>query len=280
MTLADFSGGPSDRRGLRLLEEIDEIGVIAIPDAVLSIAPPLTQQTQIVVGPLRAAPAPPPPPPPDPTSAPATLSDADRNTLQMLMIEQCERLNFRVAVLDPPAGIDPVGDPQWPSSQGLINASAKFAALYFPWLKIADPLNGAVATRERASERISSPAPMRKRTSQRAFGSRPPISFCLRPWTSNKQISNLQQAQLNAPNVNVNAIRAFPGQGVKIWGARTLAADDAWRFIHIRRLCRRSRKPCCAPASGPFSRRITRRSERRSRIRSTCCSKSSGTAAD
>jgi hypothetical protein len=34
----------------------------------------------------------------------------------------------------------------------------------------------------------------------------------------------------------VNCLRAFPGRGIRIWGARTLAADPAWRYINVRRL--------------------------------------------
>jgi phage tail sheath protein FI len=34
----------------------------------------------------------------------------------------------------------------------------------------------------------------------------------------------------------VNCIRAFPGRGIRIWGARTLSSDPAWRYINVRRL--------------------------------------------
>jgi phage tail sheath protein FI len=36
----------------------------------------------------------------------------------------------------------------------------------------------------------------------------------------------------------VNAIRAFPGEGVLVWGARTLDGASAdWRYISVRRTC-------------------------------------------
>jgi phage tail sheath protein FI len=37
---------------------------------------------------------------------------------------------------------------------------------------------------------------------------------------------------------DVNAIRPFRGRGIRVWGARALAArdDNDWRFIHARRL--------------------------------------------
>jgi uncharacterized protein len=34
----------------------------------------------------------------------------------------------------------------------------------------------------------------------------------------------------------VNCIRTFTGMGVRVWGARTLSSDPAWRYINVRRL--------------------------------------------
>jgi phage tail sheath protein FI len=34
----------------------------------------------------------------------------------------------------------------------------------------------------------------------------------------------------------VNAIRRFPGRGIRIWGARTLTSDSLWRYVSVRRL--------------------------------------------
>jgi phage tail sheath protein FI len=34
----------------------------------------------------------------------------------------------------------------------------------------------------------------------------------------------------------VNCIRAFPGRGIRVWGARTLSSDPAWKYINVRRL--------------------------------------------
>jgi phage tail sheath protein FI len=40
--------------------------------------------------------------------------------------------------------------------------------------------------------------------------------------------------QLNP--IAVNCIRSFPGQGIRIWGARTLSSDPEWRYLNVRRL--------------------------------------------
>jgi hypothetical protein len=36
--------------------------------------------------------------------------------------------------------------------------------------------------------------------------------------------------------VGINCIRAFPGRGIRVWGARTLSSDPAWKYINVRRL--------------------------------------------
>jgi phage tail sheath protein FI len=54
------------------------------------------------------------------------------------------------------------------------------------------------------------------------------------------KITHEEQAKLNVDPTagkSINAIRAFTGKGVLIWGARTLAGNDnEWRYISVRRL--------------------------------------------
>ncbi len=62
------------------------------------------------------------------------------------------------------------------------------------------------------------------------------VNNVVKPWV---KIDNAQQENLNIDTVggkSVNAIRTFPGQGVLVWGARTLAGNDnEWRYISVRR---------------------------------------------
>jgi phage tail sheath protein FI len=46
--------------------------------------------------------------------------------------------------------------------------------------------------------------------------------------------SDSDQSVLNPLGVNV--IRAFPGRGVVVYGARTLSSEVAWQYISVRRL--------------------------------------------
>jgi phage tail sheath protein FI len=48
------------------------------------------------------------------------------------------------------------------------------------------------------------------------------------------EISDREQAPLNTKSINI--IRHRPGAGVRIWGARTVAADANWRYVNVRRL--------------------------------------------
>ena len=34
----------------------------------------------------------------------------------------------------------------------------------------------------------------------------------------------------------INALRYFPGMGNRVWGARTVSSDSAWKYINVRRL--------------------------------------------
>jgi phage tail sheath protein FI len=48
------------------------------------------------------------------------------------------------------------------------------------------------------------------------------------------QITKGEQDVLNP--IGVNCIRSFVGRGLRVWGARTLSSDPAWRYINVRRL--------------------------------------------
>lgn len=54
-------------------------------------------------------------------------------------------------------------------------------------------------------------------------------------------LDNAAQDTLNTDadsGISVNAIREFPGKGTLVWGARTMAGNDAeWRYISVRRFC-------------------------------------------
>ena len=38
------------------------------------------------------------------------------------------------------------------------------------------------------------------------------------------------------PHAVVNCLRAFPGRGIRVWGARTTSGEADWRYVSVRRL--------------------------------------------
>jgi Bacteriophage tail sheath protein len=46
----------------------------------------------------------------------------------------------------------------------------------------------------------------------------------------------VDEAEISAlADARVNAIRALPGRGIRVWGGRTLSADPEWRYVNVRR---------------------------------------------
>lgn len=71
ITLRDFSGGPGDLRGLQLMECVSQVAILAIPDAVFQLPPPVLTPPAAAPDPCFPPPAsstPAPPPPADPTA--------------------------------------------------------------------------------------------------------------------------------------------------------------------------------------------------------------------
>ena len=63
---------------------------------------------------------------------------------------------------------------------------------------------------------------------------RPPTRSSAGALALELQITKGEHDQLNPDGIN--CIRAFPGRGIRVWGARTLSSDPAWRYLNVRRL--------------------------------------------
>jgi hypothetical protein len=229
----DFTGGLADMRGLRLLEDLNEVSMLCVPDAVFE--PPIVLESP---APPAHAPCAKPPKPPepdplaeDPTARRPALDEQKVTYIYGTMIEQCERLRDRVAILEAPAERR---TPQQLSGWAL-QFPTRFAALYYPWLKIPDP-----AEIEGATRRVppgGHVAGIYARIDNQFGVQRPPANAALEFVTDVvDEVDSVQQENLNPYGVNV--IRSFAGRGIRVWGARSLAgAGDAdWRYIHTRRL--------------------------------------------
>jgi phage tail sheath protein FI len=105
------------------------------------------------------------------------------------------------------------------------------AALYYPWIEVIDPLT----RRPIAIPPSGHIAGVWARTDERRGVHKAPANEVILGATGLAfQVTHQEQGSLNKNGIN--CIRAFPGRGIRIWGARTLSSDPEWRYINVRRL--------------------------------------------
>ena len=146
--------------------------------------------------------------------------------VEVSLVAHCENMKDRVAVLDMPKEMSKVKD--------LVDFRSMFdstyAAMYHPWIQVFDkaarkpgiiPPSGAVM----------------------GVYSRTDINRGVHKAPANETISctglavnytTAEQDLLNPEGVNL--IRALPGQGIRIWGARTASSNSSFKYINVRRL--------------------------------------------
>ena len=141
------------------------------------------------------------------------------------MIDLCERLQDRFAILDGPPTRDIGEVRKWRA-----RTSSSYAALYYPWVRRGPE--------RRASARASVGAHRRGLLARRGRVGR---AQGARQTSSLRGVSavalELREDDLGQLNAEaVNSIRNLPGRGVRLWSARTLSDDPSWRYVNVRRL--------------------------------------------
>jgi uncharacterized protein len=149
--------------------------------------------------------------------------------VQLAMIAHCELMGDRMAILDPPPGLSPQQVKEWRMDKA--GYDSKYAALYYPWVKVFDPASG--------TNRMVPPsghlAGIWGRNDATRGVHKAPANEVIRGAVAlETQITRAEQELLNP--IGINCIRAFPGRGIRVWGARTLSSDPAWRYLNVRRL--------------------------------------------
>jgi hypothetical protein len=150
------------------------------------------------------------------------------NDIMRAIIDHCELMRFRFAVIDckrsdEPSELDPRSAPtSWESS---------YAAFYAPWITISDPLSGARKETPPGGHVLGVYA--RTDTGRGVFKS--PANETVRGALNVRyDINENTQGSLNPRGVNV--IRSFPARGIRVWGARTLSSNSLWKYVSVRRL--------------------------------------------
>lgn len=147
--------------------------------------------------------------------------------VQAKLIAHCEGLASRFAVLDAPRGAVSVSDLNTHKSA----YDTSYAALYAPWVKVFDPL----LKRPVFLPPSGSVCGVYARTDIERGVHKAPANEVVRGCTGLSVTYNeAEQGKLN-PN-GVNLIRVLPGQGIRVWGARTCSSDGNWKYVNVRRL--------------------------------------------
>jgi phage tail sheath protein FI len=156
-------------------------------------------------------------------AVPGTL---DAN-IQGAVIDHCENAGDRFAILDGQRATSFT-----PSDiQGTVRDS-NYAALYFPWINVYDPVT-------KANDYVPPSGHMAgiyARVDTERGVHKAPANEIIRGATGvESRLSKADQDGLNPDGINV--IRAFNGN-ITVWGARTLGGDanTEWKYINVRRL--------------------------------------------
>ena len=205
--LRSIIGDADEPTGLRALEGVDDIDLVAIPDL----------WTMCADGSGRID------------------LDTGRH-VQSAAIAFAER-SGSIAILDPPPGLSPAIAHEWRTDDA--GYDTPFACLYHPWLTVADPTNGseldippcghvagtwARSARERGIWRAPANLPIHD-----------VVGAAGRPTAD-------ERFMLGA--IGVNPIRTLARNDVRAWGSRTLTSEVALRDIGVCRLVQTIRRAC------------------------------------
>ncbi len=178
------------------------------------------------------------------------------------LLTHCEKMQDRVAILDAPqdvpvlenllkvATVDAPARPRRPApaageppapaepaskSDGLKPRSSDrgYGAFYAPWITVRDPFDPTLLVNVPPSGAL---AGIYARTdAQRGVHKAPANELVRGALNVTQNITRHEQGELNQNGVN--CIRFFPTDGIRVWGARTLAdGASEWRYLNVRRL--------------------------------------------
>lgn len=194
----EFRGDVTERSGVEGLEVLDDITMVCVPD-LMTTMPGEKLNLEMV------------------------------KSVQTMMIAHCERMGDRVAILDTPPDLKPQEVKKW--RMNVTGFDSSYAAMYYPWIKVSDPATDTIVNVPPSGHLAGLWA---RSDNTRGVHKAPANEIILGAVGLAYQVTKGEQDTLN-PN-GINVVRAFPGRGIRVWGARTLSSDPAWRYINVRRL--------------------------------------------
>lgn len=153
-------------------------------------------------------------------------------SVQTEMIAYCELWGNRMCILDIPRHAD---EPTEAYNYRMfdLNADSSYAALYYPWLIVRDPVVGNSRMAIPPSGHMSGQYALVAAT--RGVHVAPANMVMSGVLDLTYRTGDGEQDILNP--VGVNCIRFFPGEGIRSWGARTLYTfTDGRHYVSVRRL--------------------------------------------
>ncbi|MGN0342455.1 MAG: phage tail sheath family protein [Roseburia sp.] len=147
--------------------------------------------------------------------------------VQLALVTHCTNTGASFAVLDIPQ--DVVKPQDVLAHREKIDSD--YAAMYHPWIQIYDALN-------------KKPAYIPPSGAVCGIYARSDVERGVHKAPANEVVYNCiglsclynkaEQDILNPAGVNL--IRALPGQGIRVWGARTCSSNSLWKYVNVRRL--------------------------------------------
>jgi phage tail sheath protein FI len=149
---------------------------------------------------------------------------------QTALVDHCKLMFNRFAVLD---GLetDTVGFPGLLEQYGHVRTPNGFAALYFPWIQVANPLTSLTEFWPPSGHVMGIYA----QTDQSRGVYKAPANVTIAGALGLKYVlTNADQGPLNLLGIDI--LRTFREQAQPlVWGARTTSTDPNWQYVNIRR---------------------------------------------
>jgi phage tail sheath protein FI len=148
--------------------------------------------------------------------------------VQRGLVRVCERVVGRIALVDPPPGLDVQAALDWRAGSHVDSPSA---AAYYPWVVVSDPATGASTEAPPSGHAAGLWARVDERMGPHHA---PTAEVVLATDGAAGDLSATEQHQLN--RAGVNCLRAWPGPELRAWGACTMSSDPELRYLHRQRI--------------------------------------------
>jgi len=185
---------PDHKTGLKALADIPDVSIVAAPGYSDSVGDYAATKTNI-------------------------------QAVMNALIAHCEAMRYRIAVLDSVPG-HAVADVREYRAQ----VDSTYAALYYPWVRILDPITDAEVDLPPSGFIAGIYA---RNDIQKGVHKAPANEVVLGALRFEIPLNKGHQDVLNPEGIN--ALRYFEGRGYRVWGARTISSDPEWKYVNLRR---------------------------------------------